>query len=137
MSRLFGRARILPIELLPPVLVEKVWPLFLRGDHDVAVFQAFKEVEGAVRKTANAKGAGYADDLVGVGLMGKAFHPEAGPLTDINRVPAEREADMAIFAGAIGHAKNPPGHRDVELPPQEAARLIVFAAYLLDIVARR
>ena len=62
---------------------------------------------------------------------------ESGPLTDVNRVTAEREADMALFAGAIGHAKNPAGHRDVDLPPQEAARLIVFAAHLLDIVRRR
>jgi uncharacterized protein (TIGR02391 family) len=133
----FRKGRILPVELLPPIIVEKVWPLFLRGDHDVAVFQAFKEVEVAVRKAANAKGAGFSDDLVGVTLMRRAFRPENGPLTDTTQVPAEQEADMALFAGAIGHAKNPTGHRDVDLPPQEAARLIVFAAHLLDVVARR
>jgi uncharacterized protein (TIGR02391 family) len=111
-----------------------VWPLFLRGDHDVAVFQAFKEVEVSVRKAANAKGGGFPDDLVGVTLMRKAFHPDNGPLTDTSRVTAEREAEMALFAGAIGYAKNPAGHRDVDVSPQEAARLIVFAAHLLDMV---
>lgn len=133
----FRRGRMLPTELLPLILVKKVWPLFHRGDHDVAVFQAFKEVEVAVRRTSNAKGAGFPDDLVGVTLMRKALHPESGPLTDTTKVFAEREAETALFAGAIGHAKNPAGHRDVNLLPLEAARLIVFAAHLLDLVERR
>jgi len=51
----FRKGRMLPADLLPLILVEKVWPLFHRGDHDVAVFQAFKEVEVAVRRAANAK----------------------------------------------------------------------------------
>jgi hypothetical protein len=45
----FRKGRILPSELLPTPFAEKVVPLFRRGDHDVAVFQAFKEVEVAVR----------------------------------------------------------------------------------------
>jgi hypothetical protein len=94
-------------------------------------------VEVRVRKAANAKGAGYADDLVGVSLMRKAFHPESSPLADMSLVIAEREGDMALFAGAIAHAKNPTGHRDVLLSPQEAARLVVFASHLLSIVEKR
>ncbi|MGH6678385.1 MAG: hypothetical protein ACREDL_05500, partial [Bradyrhizobium sp.] len=35
----FRKARILPVDLLQPQMAEKVWPLFLRGDHDVAVVQ--------------------------------------------------------------------------------------------------
>jgi hypothetical protein len=133
----FRKGRILPIELLPPVLADKVWPQFLRGDHEVGVFQAFKEVEVAVRKAANAKGAGYPDDLVGTTLMRKAFHPESGPLRNKEVVSAEREAEANLFAGAIGHAKNPTSHRDVTLSPQEAARLVVFASHLLSIVEQR
>jgi hypothetical protein len=133
----YRRGRMLPVELLPTILLEKVWPLFHRGDHDVAVFQAFKEVEVAVRRAANAKGAGYADDVVGVTLMRKAFHNETGPLADKSKVAAEREAETSLFAGGIGCAKNPTGHRDVNMPPQEAARLIVFAGHLLDVVERR
>ena len=45
----FRKGRILPSELLPTLFAEKVVPLFRRGDHDIAVFQAFKEVEVAVR----------------------------------------------------------------------------------------
>jgi hypothetical protein len=77
----FRKGRILPDDPLPAVFAEKVVPLFRRGDHDVAVFQGFKEVEVAVRKAANAKGAGYSDSDLGVPLMRKAFHPETGPLT--------------------------------------------------------
>ena len=133
----YRKGRVLPVELLQPTLAEKVWPLFLRGDQDIAVFQAFKEIEVAVRKAANAKGAGYPDDLVGVPLMRKAFHPDTGPLTNAALVAAEREAEMALFAGGIGHAKNPTGHRDVNIGPQQAARLIVFASHLLGIVEER
>jgi hypothetical protein len=133
----FRRGRILPAELLPPTLAEKVLPLFLRGDPDIAVFQAFKEVEVAVRKAANMKGAGYPDDLVGVALMRKAFHPETGPLRNTEAAMAEREAECSLFAGAIGHAKNPTSHRDVGLPAQAAARLTVFAGHLLGIVEDR
>ena len=61
----FRKGRILPSDLLPTLFAEKVVPLFRRGDHDIAVFQAFKEVEVAVRNTANAKGAGYSGSEVG------------------------------------------------------------------------
>lgn len=128
----FRKGRTLPLDLLQPSLASKVHHLFLRGDHDTAVFQAFKEVEVAVRKAGN-----YPDDLLGRDLMQKAFHPETGPLRNEGVVPAERQSEMFLFSGAIGHAKNPPGHRDVNLSRQEAARLIVFASHLLDIVEER
>jgi hypothetical protein len=130
----FRKGRILPDDLLPPLFAEKVVPLFRRGDHDIAVFQAFKEVEVAVRKAANAKGAGYADSEIGTPLMRKAFHPDTGPLSNKALVPAEREAEMHLFAAAIGHAKNPASHRDFAISAPEAARLIVFASHLFSIV---
>jgi hypothetical protein len=133
----FAKGRILPRDLLPPLFAEKVVPVFRRGDHDIAVFQAFKEVEVAVRKGANAKGAGYPDSDVGTSLMRKAFHPDSGPLTDKALVSGEREAEMHLFSGAIGHAKNPASHRDVAISASEAARLIVFASHLFEIVERR
>jgi hypothetical protein len=133
----FRKGRILPSELLPILFAEKVAPLFRRGDHDIAVFQAFKEIEVAVRNTANAKGAGYSDSEVGTPLMRKAFHPDTGPLSDKALVPEEREAEMHLFAAAIGHAKNPTSHRDVAMTALEAARLFVFASHLFDIVERR
>jgi len=133
----FRKGRILPGDLMPTLFAEKVVPLFRRGDYDVAVLQAFKEVEIAVRKAANFKGAGYVDSEIGVPLMRKAFHPDSGALTDKNLIAAEREAEMHLFAGAIGHAKNPPSHRDFAITAQEAARLIIFASYLFDLAERR
>jgi uncharacterized protein (TIGR02391 family) len=130
----FRKGRILPDDLVPAIFAQKVVPLFRRGDYDVAVFQAFKTVEVAVRNAANAKGAGYLDSDVGVSLMRKAFHPETGPLADTSVIVAEREAMMHLFSGAIGHAKNPTSHHDVTIGAQEGARLIVFASYLLDMI---
>jgi uncharacterized protein (TIGR02391 family) len=132
----FKASHVLPADLLHPALA-RVRPQFLRGDYDVAVFQAFKIVEVQVRQAANAKGAGYPDDLVGVPLMRKAFHTDTGPLTDKELVAAERDAMSSLFAGAIGHAKNPNGHRDVAIKAEAAARLIIFAAHLLDVVDER
>jgi len=128
----FRKGRTLPLDLLQQSLANKVHSLFLRGDHDTAVFQAFKEVEVAVRRAGK-----YPDDLLGTKLMQAAFHPDNGPLTDKSLVPAERQSEMFLFTGAIGHAKNPASHRDVNLTRQEAARLIVFASHLLDIVEAR
>jgi hypothetical protein len=61
--------------------------MYLRGDYDVAVFQAFKEMETAVQRAAELP-----DDLVGIPLMHKAFHTEVGKLRDQFAVPAQREA---------------------------------------------
>jgi len=128
----FRKGRALPLDLLQQSLANKVHHLFLRGDHDTAVFQAFKEVEVAVRRAAN-----YPDSLLGRDLMQKAFKPVTGPLTDKALVSSEQESEMFLFSGAIGHAKNPTSHRDVNLTQQDAARLIIFASHLIEIVEQR
>lgn len=128
----YRKGGTLPVALLQPHLAEKVHHLFIRGDHDIAVFQAFKEVEVAVRKACS-----YSDDLVGRALMQKAFAINDGPLRDVEIIASEREAEVFLFAGAIGHAKNPTSHREVTINREEAARLIVFASHLLAIVETR
>jgi uncharacterized protein (TIGR02391 family) len=120
------------VGLVHPEILEKSHAAFMRGDHDIAVFTAFKAIEVAVR-TACA----FSDGELGVPLMRKAFHPETGPLTDKLVVPSEREAMAALFAGAIGAAKNPTSHREFEMNKVEAARLILFASYLMSIVDAR
>ena len=128
----YRKGNALPIQLLQPHLAEKVHHLFVRGDHDVAVFQAFKTLEVAVRKAG-----GYDNTVIGKRLVTRAFNSDDGPLRNTEATQDEREAEMALFVGAIGHCKNPTSHRDVDLGREEAARLIVFASHLLAIVEER
>src|SRR5574341_114760 len=93
----YRRADLLPRHLLHPLIAQKVWSSFLRGEYDTAVFQSFKEVEVAVR---NAGGFALTD--IGVDLMRKAFNESTGPLTNLTLQVPERQALSHLFAGAIG-----------------------------------
>lgn len=126
-------SKILNKETLDLILASKVHPLFMRGDYDTAVFQAFKEVEIRVRTAASLP-----QKLVGTELMRKAFNPSNGKLTDFNSIEAERESTSHLFAGAIGLFKNPASHRDVNWEdPKECAELIYLANHLLRIAENR
>lgn len=46
----FRQAAAFPRAILDHRIADKAWPTYLRGDFDTAVFQAFKEVEVAVRR---------------------------------------------------------------------------------------
>jgi uncharacterized protein (TIGR02391 family) len=123
----YRHGNILPEAILHPTLAVKVRPMFLRGDYDVAVVQAFKLVEVTVRRAA-----GLTDELVGTKLMRTAFHPGEGSLTDMDAPAAERQAMMELFSGAFGYARNPVSHREIGMSRIDAARLITFASYLLS-----
>lgn len=125
----YQRANVLPRRFLHPSIAEKIWAPFLRGDYDIAVFQAFREVEIAVRQVGKFE----ATDL-GTRLMRDAFDPERGPLADQGVPRAERQAMSDLFAGAIGLYKNPPSHRSVNPEAREAVEMIVLASHLLYIV---
>jgi uncharacterized protein (TIGR02391 family) len=96
--------------------------MFLRGDYDIAVIQAFKYVEVVVRKEAKLP-----EDMVGQKLMRTAFNPESENLTDMDSPQGERQAVMELFSGAMGHGRNPPSHRDVIIERENAAQLIGLA----------
>ena len=133
----YRKASLLPKSQLHPLIATKVYPAFLRGEYDTAIFQAFREVEVAVRAAA-----GFPADLVGVNLMREALRPvkntaPAGPLTDTLLPVAEQEGMASLFAGAILLYKNPQSHRNVPADAADAAEVIGFASHLLRMVDRR
>lgn len=119
----------LPKLELHPVITQKVLPIFEKGIYDSAVFQAFKQVEIAVRDAG-----GYEENDRGTDLMRTAFNVGTGNLTDKSRLLAVKQAMSDFFAGAIGLYKNPSSHHEVEFAPEEAAEVIIIASHLLRLV---
>ncbi|KQV73023.1 TIGR02391 family protein [Rhizobium sp. Root1220] len=126
-------ARLLPKEILHARFADRVWSAFVRGEFDVAVFQATKSVEVYVREVG-----GFGNELLGVKLMQEAFKADGGVLTDATAEAGERLARMQLFCGAIGSYKNPNSHRDVNMEdPMEALEIILLANHLMKIVDAR
>ena len=128
----FRNTVLLPRQLLHPVIEQRSWSAFLRGDYDTAVFQAFKEVEIQIRKSSNAGSDDY-----GVKLARFAFHTTTGPLTNLAAPEGEREALMHLMSGALGSYKNPHSHRRVELEPTETVEMLILASHLYKITESR
>jgi uncharacterized protein (TIGR02391 family) len=129
----FAQSRRIEKDKLHPRIAQTVWSAYMRGEYDVAVFQAMKAVEVYVRDAG-----GFSAGDLGTDLMRRAFHEDNGPLTDKTVEKSERQATSALFAGAIGSYKNPHSHRDVDLNnPDEAMEIVLLANHLLRIVDRR
>jgi len=126
----YRKASLLPKGQLYPLIAAKVYPAFLRGDYETAIFQAFREIEISVRAAS-----GFAPELVGDKLMRAAFG-SAGPLTDKTIPKTEQEAMAHLFAGAFGLYRNSTAHRYVPTTAEEGSEVIMFASQLLRIVDR-
>jgi uncharacterized protein (TIGR02391 family) len=126
----YRRANLLA-GMLHPSIERESKAAFLRGEYETAIFNAFKEVEVAVRQA----GAYSANDL-GVALVNSAFQVKIGPLTDTTIPESEQQGLRSLFAGAIGYYKNPGSHRHFPTNPVEVAETLFFASLLLRIVDR-
>ena len=126
----YRKSNILPKESLHPVIAERVWPDFVRGEYETAVFQAFKEVEVAVRTAG-----GFQETDIGTELIKKAFDYNSGPLTDMTLPETGRQAMLALFTSAVELFKNPSSHRHrIVNDPKEAAEMISLASLLMRTV---
>lgn len=121
-----------PEEMLHSTLRTTALHLYRQNMFDTAVFEAFKMLEVTIRRAA-----GLGDDLVGVKLASRAFHPDDGPLADKSTEAGERQALKSLMSGAIGSNKNPQSHRHVGLGAAEAREMIIMASHLLVIVDSR
>lgn len=130
----FKHIQMLPKKNLDPILAQKVWPSFVSGDFDTAIFAAFKEVEIRMRDAAELDNTHY-----GTKLAREVFHIEEGQLTDKTSVDrGERQAYSDLFAGAIGVFKSPGDHRVVNYDdPFTAVSIIMFANTLIQIIEKR
>jgi uncharacterized protein (TIGR02391 family) len=125
----YRRASMLPHSLLHPRIESRVYPSFLRGAYDTAVFEELREVEVAVREAA-----AFGPEKYGENMMREAFNPTNGPPADKTSLKSEQEAMANLFAGAIGLYKNSSSHRTGTVQDPAVA---ILANHLLRLVEER
>jgi uncharacterized protein (TIGR02391 family) len=127
---MLAQREILPKNFLHPVIAQEAGLIFHTGKYDAAVYEAFKQLEIAVKEATGINNIGSA-------LMMDAFKNGTGPLVDKNADPNEEEGLKFVFAGAMKIFRNSTGHRNVRMDAYQAASLIIHASYLYSLVEER
>ena len=100
------------------------------GKFEASVFEAFKEIEIAVRDAC-----AYPTEKHGQPMMAQAFHSEKGPLRLQSEVDSERQALQQFMTGALGLFKNPRSHRNTDVADaKEAAEMLLIASHMMRII---
>jgi hypothetical protein len=81
------------------LIANRVYPAFLRGEYDTAIFQAFREVEVGVRAAGSFSNADHRTDLMLAAFRIVKNAGAPGPLTDITLPVGEQDA-MGTFSPA-------------------------------------
>lgn len=125
---------LLPKAALCQALIDRAWMPFMRGDYDVAILEAMKQVEIGLRDIAGDDGV----SKTAVQVARMLLDTDRGVLSNLTAERSEREAAGHLYAGVLGLLKNPQSHRVVGVDdPIEASAVILFANFLLRDIARR
>jgi hypothetical protein len=127
----FQRERVLPYDLLHPKIASKVWTIYLRGDFDIAVAQAFKEVEVTMRDRGSFSTSDYSVGLIRKFLKDFGFGTSPGPKL------ATETAEEHLFIGALKLYRHRAVHAANAISDsQTGAEVLILASHLLTLVER-
>src|SRR5438477_12064736 len=91
------KGNLLPKGQIHPLIAVRVYPAFLRGEYDTAIFQAFREVEIAIREAARIPEGTKGADVIRDAFRVANDKGPAGPLTDQSIPRGEQESMLLLF----------------------------------------
>jgi Protein of unknown function (Hypoth_ymh) len=112
-----------PYWLIEPELLDDVKDI--ERSPGGAVFQAARRLEIILREIGS-----YPANLGGQRLIEQAMG-DSGPLRPLGTTTSEREAWVHLFRGGVGAIRNPEGHRDQQLKPEDAISQVLTINMLL------
>jgi uncharacterized protein (TIGR02391 family) len=123
------RAEVSLYNALHTSIVEKVWPIYLKGDYDIAIAYAFKVVEVRMRERA-ALDKGYFGERLAKKFF-QEFEPPEGRVSNALAL----SSSASLFIGAFGRYRNEATHEPARIDDvTEAMEVLLLANHCLRIV---
>jgi len=114
--------------LLDHRISDKVWGIYLRGDHEIAVAYAFKVVDVRMREKAELSQSDYGKRLV------KKFFAQFG--SEISPDEKGIAHVVHLIVGAFDRYRNEASYQDVTMGRDEALEVLLLANHCLRSVER-